>query len=205
MRRIAICNECSEGAAAAASFVLDDFQDAYAAYERHSLNTLGPLEADESPGASFEFCTPFEGAGDVGNATAYDSADNAAPIDVALIAFDDISSACSRALSFEEGICIYGIRFNESVFPSQATRELEMTCRQHNLKWMGALLVSRDAQSVARLKDKTRMGWRRRKLSEATDRLIACVRSGISVHEAAEVFGATKKQRVQAQRNLIIF
>lgn len=179
MRNIATCNECGAETAAAAQFVLADFKDAYAAYE-----SMGQPSDEDGP--AFEFVT------------------DAAAANVAVIAFDAPDAACARVAHLAAGTQIYGIRIDADMFPSQAGSELELACKQHELAYMGALLVSKEPQGVAKLAGKPRMGWRRRKLSEATDRLIACVRAGISVQEAAEAFGASKKQRLHAKRNLII-
>lgn len=187
MRKIATINVC-EVAKVAADFVLDDFKDAYAAYERMSSGHthVGENTAEGDAESVFEFV------------------DKLIDANVAVVAFDNADAACKRAKKLKAGTAVYGIRFDQDVFPTQAGQELDLTCKQRDLNYKGLLLVGLEPTKVERYQGKPRLGLRRRKLSEATDRLIACVRAGISVQEAADVFGATKKQRAQAARNVII-
>lgn len=212
MRRIALINICGEKAGAsalgaaeagapanatvaeAARFVLDDFKDAYAAYERMSSG------ADSAP--SFEFVDSilcFEEQLVETQAQPSEPCHN-----VLLLVFDSADKAAEYLTKVPANIEIYGIQFDQDVLPSNAARGLETLCKQRNLKWMGELLVGRELQRVVALKSKPRLGWRRRKVAEATDRLIACVRAGITVEQGAEMFGATKKQTAFAKRNLIV-
>lgn len=219
MKRIALINACDEAqdaaaqdaavpaaeptaaAWAAANFVLADFKDAHAAYER--MSSGGHAHgAGEATGSGAELTTN-SGAGPATNAS-FAFVDDAAQATVAVIAFEEADAACAQAAALSEGTKVYGIRFDQDVFPTQAGQELELTCKQHDLVYEGLLLIGLEPAKVANYQGKPRLGWRRRKLSEATDRLIACVRAGISAKEAADVFGATKKQRVQAARNVII-
>lgn len=183
MKNIVLVNTCKGEAAAAAEFVLADFKDAYAAYEHMSVSANSGEDGAES---TFAFV------------------DSPAEASVAVIAFENADTACEQAADLEPSTSVYGIRFDQDVFPTQAGQELELACKQHDLAYQGLLLVGLESIKIERYRGKPRLGWRRRKLSEATDRLIACVRAGISVKEAPDVFGASKKQRVQAARNVII-
>lgn len=187
MRKITVINVCGD-AKAAADFVLADFRDAYAVYERMSS------------GHSHD-CEKIAG-GD--NEPAFEFVEKLTEANAAIIAFEDADAACKRAKKLKAGAAVYGIRFDQDVFPTQAGQELDLTCKQRNLAYKGLLLIGLEPAKVTNYQGKPRLGLRRRKLSEATDRLIACVRAGISVQEAADVFGATKKQRAQAARNTII-
>lgn len=214
MKQIALINACYEAQAAAAqaaaNFVFADFKDAYAAYERmsscghaHGVGEATGEAAGEVPGGGNDEPATNSGAELTTNAS-FAFVDDAAQATVAVIAFEEADAACAQADALSEGTKVYGIRFGQDVFPTQAGQELELTCKQHDLVYEGLLLVGLEPAKVANYQGKPRLGWRRRKLSEATDRLIACVRAGISAKEAADVFGATKKQRVQAARNVII-
>lgn len=181
MHRIFEINACGESKAEAAWFVLDDLKDAYAAYEHMSGGAIAPSED-----AAYEFVAEVADA------------------NVAIIAFDNDDAALSELAKLKSDMAIYAIRFDSDVFPSQAGAALERACKQQDKKWLGELLISIDVEKLLRFEGKPRMGWRRRKLSEATDRFIACIRAGISVGEAPALFGATKKQAAHAERNLII-
>lgn len=190
MKQIALINTCAGGAKAtsskasarelaaeAAAFVLADFKDAYAAYEGMS----SPV-TDEP---SYEFVEAAEQA------------------NVVVLAYSEVDVAAQRLGKLAPATKVYGIQLDEDVLPSNAARGLAVFCKQHELSWMGELLITEEIAKIAALQHKPRLGWRRRRLSEATDRLIACVRAGISAANAADVFGATKKQRAFAARNLI--
>lgn len=196
MRRICCVNLCESGtgvaaggaataaaaggaatAADAAAFVLADFQDAYAAYERMSSS------ADDA--AAFEFVTKAKKA------------------DTVVVAYKDADAACEYITGLSAQTKVYGISFGD-VMPSQAIAGLDSACKRNDCLWQGTMIVTKEPVVVTALQKKPRMGWWRRKLSEATDRLIACVRAGISIQEAPDLFGASKKQRSQASRNLIL-
>lgn len=177
MRQIYCVNVSETSAAPAAAFVLDDFKDAYAAYERMTAS------AGEDPLFSFV-------------STALDA-------DTVLVAFDEPQQACELMAKLPHGAKVYGVCL-ANLMPSQATAGIETACKHFGCIWQGVFLITKKPAKVIALSGKPRMGWRRRKLSEATDRLIACVRAGVSIEEAVELFGASKKQRTQARRNLIL-
>lgn len=177
MRQIACINICSEKASDAATFVLADFKDAYAAYEH--------MTSSANEEQNFEFI------------------DKATQADSVVIAYESAQEVCEYVATLHTGTKVYGICLGD-IMPSQAIASIETACKRNECGWQGVLLISKEPVVVAALQKKPRLGWWRRKLSEATDRLIACVRAGVSVQEAADLFGASKKQRVQANRNLIL-
>lgn len=179
MRYIYFSNLCSGQTFEAASFVLADFKDAYVAYERMSSGTV------EEPGFVF-----------VDEATVK-------PADTALFAFDNADTLCESVSYLAPNTNVYGIHLGDAL-PSQAFAGVETACKRADCTWCGVLLITKEPDKIMGLKNKPRLGLRRRKLSEATDRLIACVRAHVSVLKAAELFGATKKQRVSAKRNFIL-
>lgn len=177
MRHIYCENLCADEAAEAAAFVLDDFKDAYGAYEHMSSSV------DEDP--SFEFL------------------EDTAKADVTVLVFTNPDKACEGIAHLSAGTKVYGICLGD-LMPSQALAGLETACKQKSCTWQGLLLITKEPRVVSALQKKPRLGWWRRKLSEGIDRLIACVRAGVSVQEAPDLFGATKKQRVQAARNFML-
>lgn len=183
MRSIVLITACEhEAAKQAASFVTADFKDAYVAYEQ--MSSVANVVANREQ--TFEFVTKLVDA------------------NVAVVAFDSVNCAAKTIKKLTPNTKVYGIQFDLDVLPSNAAHGLETLCKQRGLDWMGELLVSKETTSVCALQGKPRLGWRRRKLSEATDRLIACVRAGISVQDAVSLFGASKKQAAFAKRNLIV-
>lgn len=168
---------CEEETAEAADFVLTDFKDAYAAYER--MTSAADSESD------FEFVEKL------------------ALADTVVVAYKNADGACEYVARLNAQTKVYGICFAD-VMPSQAIAGLDSACKRSDCVWQGTLLVTKEPVVLMALQKKPRLGWWRRKLSEATDRLIACVRAGVSVKEAADLFGATKKQHAQADRNLIL-
>lgn len=177
MRHIYCANLCGDKASQAASFVLDDFKDAYIAYDGMSASV------QDEP--SFDFV------------------ENAESANVAVIAYELAEDACEYIAKLPAKTKVYGICFGD-VMPSQATAGLGTACKRSECIWQGMLLCTKKPVVLLALQGKPRLGWWRRKLSEATDRLIACIRAGVSIKEAADLFGATKKQRAQANLDLIL-
>lgn len=179
MRRICCVNLCRTEAEAfeAAALLLADFEDAYAAYEKMSS------AADSEP--DFEFIKKSKLA------------------DAVAVAFDNADALCAQVAKLSAGTQVYGVYLGDAL-PSQAVMGVDTACKRNDCAWQGSLLIAKDPAKVAVLMTKPRLGWRRRKLSEGIDRLIACARAGISIQAAPELFGATKKQALQAKRNLII-
>ena len=66
---------------------------------------------------------------------------------------------------------------------------LRGTCAARGCTWGGMLFIG-EAADLARRFDAARMGLWRRRTSEATDRLIAAIRSGVSVEECQLRAGA---------------
>lgn len=65
---------------------------------------------------------------------------------------------------------------------AHALAELEELCELHGHSWMGALVVG-DAEVVARFSQGPRMGWARRRVSEALDQLICALLAGAPAGE----------------------
>ena len=65
---------------------------------------------------------------------------------------------------------------------AHALAELEELCELHGQSWMGALVVG-DAEVVTRFSHSPRMGWARRRISEALDQLICALLAGTSTGE----------------------
>lgn len=65
---------------------------------------------------------------------------------------------------------------------AHALAELEELCELHGQSWMGALVVE-DAEVVARFSHSPRMGWARRRISEALDQLICALLAGAPTGE----------------------
>lgn len=177
MRQIYCVNLCGEKAAEAAAFVLSDFKDAYAAYEQMS-SVAG---AEKS----------------------YSFVEKASKADTVVVAYEHVEDACEYVASLKPNTKVYGIAVAD-VLPSQAITGLDTACKRKSCTWQGSLVITKEPVVVVALQKKPRLGWWRRKLSEAIDRLIACARAGVSIQEAPDLFGATKKQRTQAGRNLIL-
>lgn len=80
----------------------------------------------------------------------------------------------------EPGTRVYALVCTEGE-PGFAAQELEALaerCGARGLRWMGGLAVG-DAAVLPRVAGRARMGWARRRVSEAVDRLIAAVRAGL--------------------------
>lgn len=75
-------------------------------------------------------------------------------------------------------------------------------CASYAATWCGALVVE-DGARAAWMAGLPRMGLARRNVSEAMDRLVAAVRAGLTVRQAARIFGATRRQAELAERGII--
>lgn len=104
------------------------------------------------------------------------------------------------------GIPIYAIASLACADPSRDSSELDILrsrCRQAGLSWGGAVAIGGGDLLAGRLERSPRMGLLRRPASEAVDQLIAIMRSGITVTEAARLPGFGLDQACARERGII--
>ena len=224
-REIALLNGSPRGDASASQLLLDDFADALVAYDRISSRGLSdegtakpPLirrlrsmpsgelreEDTETNAAAHGAGNSLEPAGTLASCDAlvivYPLYADALPSNL-LTTLEDL--ACSGALARETLVyAICNLGFYE---PSQIGTSfllLQNWCRAAGLLWCGGLAVGGGGMLTG-LARSPRMGFMRRHTSEGTDRLIAAVRSGLSVCEAATAYGASTREAELAKLNII--
>lgn len=170
----------------AAHLLLDDFADALCAYAR-----MGKSEAPTVAWANSASLRPADGTD-------------------ALVAAFTVhgSSLPDRVLDMLDAIAVhpvplYALCATDSHDPADALDALEdlgRRCLAAGIPWRGGVIVGGGAL-VARTARSPRMGTLRRWHSEATDALIAAVRLGTSVEEAAQITRDTTRVR---QGNIIL-
>ena len=178
-RRVAIVDASPSGGDAATAFLLGDFAEAFAAYARHGALDEGSIPAlerfpssdDEAAGldAPMRFDTVV-----LGLAICADGPTGRPPRHM-----DDLFERIRKAAV--PGARVYAVCSAKSygAGPIEPSFEaLERSCAQAGLSWCGGLAVGGSAMIDGALRGAPRMGGIRRRLSEATDRLILAVRCG---------------------------
>lgn len=179
-RRIALMRNSTAGGDVPLDFMLSDFQDALAAYARMSDTAVPDMAI-------------FEG----------DDTAPSHPVDTMILSIyaytavearDSLRSLCSSpriadALTGEQRV--YGIACIASSEDSFAplSREFESLTRQMGLTWCGMLGIG-NADALADYVGHPRLGFWRRPVSEALDRFIGAVRSGLPISESQQLAGA---------------
>lgn len=161
-------------------FLFSDFQDALAAYARLSDTAVPLMTAIQSS--------------KVENAPHFDTAVLGVYVHTPEEALSAFSSLClsmkaSEALVDERRV--YGIICVEEDgdYAAQFSQQCRLLCEQANLTWCGALVIAR-ANALAAHRGRPRLGFWRRPTSEALDRFIGAVRSGLSISESQALAGA---------------
>ena len=179
-----------EGVAA----VLDDLADALRAYDRLARLRLG----DES--AKPLVVTRTE-------VTCADEPDRAGEAD-ALVLGTNGADGHEEALHTlaEDGAIgqdrpVYLVFVGEDK-PAASVQALEAACEGAGLAWAGGLVVPGWALVPGLLRH-PRMGALRRPLSEATDDLVAAIRSGFTVEEAARTFAWPARELAVGRSDLV--
>lgn len=198
-KRFCLINASTDSSAETVQAVLDDFEDALLAYDRASSGTLRGREKMEPA-----FTRLQAASASPAELLAIECCD--AVIVGFAVADPTIPDLVLDAQIARKAKRLYAI----AICPGRETApgELALTCPEHALGtspevWHGGLVIAGGADILPAQRS-PRMGARRRARSEAIDRLIAAVRAGLSVRDAAWAFGATKAQAEAAERNIII-
>lgn len=102
------------------------------------------------------------------------------------------------------GVCVAGAQADgDGKTSCEPLDELAATCERDGARWAGGLMADYGHLNPERNPKLPRMGMLRRPISEATDRLVACLRSDLSVWQAAELFDYEGKLAKQAGCGLI--
>lgn len=177
---IAVIDATPPGAATnSIGYILDDFMDAFAFYARRGATdaqSIPRLTRIAGPDMNEYPCAK----------TGYDALVFAHPVPKqaagpALQPDDATTRLFEQAL---HRLCPNGRVYAIAALESRRTDDAEAffaawaaLCAHANRAWCGGLAVP-EAHKRARWAKAPRMGWRRRKLSEAIDRLILAVRTG---------------------------
>ena len=185
LRRVELVDADLPNASGAARLLLEDFADALCAYAR--------MGKSEVPTVAWA-----------------DSASSPADDTDALVAAFTVQGATlpDRAIDMLDAIAahpvpLYALCATDSHDPADALAaldELDRRCADAGIPWRGGVIVGGGAL-IARTAKSPRMGTLRRWRSEATDALIAAVRLGASVEEAAQITRDTTRVR---QGNVIL-
>ena len=92
----------------------------------------------------------------------------------------DAADAVPAPPALPPGARVYAVCVTGAPDPATAAvalDDLARRCEAAGLRWMGGLAVA-DGPVVTHAARSPRMGWRRRRVSEAVDRLVAAIRSG---------------------------
>lgn len=98
------------------------------------------------------------------------------------------------------GARVYAVCVTGGADPAPALDALDglaKRCAAAGLSWRGGLAVT-DAAAVAASAGAPRMGWRRRRVSEAVDRLVAAIRAGADF--PVEAVSPSRYARLMARR-----
>lgn len=212
-RHIALVSGEAREDAGASAALLADFADALLAYERQSARELGlasnPPELRDyalRPGGEMVAARDVEGPAEK----------TPPPVDALVLGFplDTDSPAPVRPDGLEPlsekgllapGVLVYAVCTAEAGRAGGASQRLlplSQWCESHAARWCGALVVERGSETAGMV-GLPRMCLARRNVSEATDRLVAAVRAGLTVRQAARIFGATRRQAELAERDII--
>lgn len=164
-RQIALI-DASDSKETKTTFVLDDFEEAFNVYARH----------DADPGMLAPEIFRFDMAG-------MDEHDKRK-----LSHFDTLVIGCAlggRSIERLQGFLAQGTRLYAIAVSDDykvghvvlSLTSLKDTCSEQGLSWYGGLAVGAD-NLIPYMRGKPRMGMLRRRLSEATDKLILAVRCG---------------------------
>ena len=181
-----------EAGAGTMAEVLDDVADALRAYDRLARASAGG--GDGAPLEVWREAPDAEAAGGRRVAEALVvglSGGGALPVALA-------------GLPVRAGALAYAVIEVGDAAEGPATADgLGAACEWMGLRWAGALLVPREGLVPGLLRH-PRMGALRRPLSEATDDLIAAVRSGLTVAEAARLFSWEARMPQGGHADLIV-
>ena len=184
-----------EGVAA----VLDDLADALRAYDRLARLRLGDASAEPLVVTRTE-------------ATCADEPDRTGEADALVLGTNGPEEAL-RTLA-EDGTIGHGrpvyLVFVEDAGDAESSwadaeasaQTLEAACEGAGLAWAGGLVVPGWALVPGLLRH-PRMGILRRPLSEATDDLVAAIRSGLTVEEAAHTFAWPERELAVSRSDLV--
>lgn len=94
---------------------------------------------------------------------------------------EKLPAACARPGARVYGLVVAAAPDDPRV-AAHALADMEELCELRRQAWMGALVVG-DAEAVARFSRGPRMGWARRRVSEALDQLICALLAGAPAGE----------------------
>lgn len=205
-RRIALICASPRGKESASLMLLDDLADALLAYDAAS-SVSG---ADTPPEFVRMRCTA---AGKLTNADELTACDaivlgyplyvDALPSNLVWLLDQMEQGTAPRPAPGTPVYAISNLGFYEPEQIETSFAALACWCRTLDLAWQGGLAVGGGGMAPG-LRDSPRMGGMRRAWSEATDRLIAALRCGLTVADAAERFGGTPDELEAARRGAIL-
>lgn len=212
-RRIALVSGEARGDVEASAALLADFADALLAYERQSARELGLVS---NPPELRGYVLRPEGEMVAARDVEGPAEEMPPPVDALVLGFplDTDSPAPVRPDRLEPlsekglltpGVLVYAVctaEAGQAGEVSQRLLPLAQWCESRAARWCGALVVERGSETAGMV-GLPRMGLVRRNVSEATDRLVAAARAGLTVRQAARIFGATRRQAELAERGVI--
>lgn len=172
--------------------VLDDLADALRAYDRLARLRLG--DASAKPLVVTRAGTEAE----------QDRAGEADALVLGTNGADTPEEALGTLVAdgtIGQGRPVYLVFVGEDKSAASA-RALEAACEGTGLAWAGGLVVPGWALVPGLLRH-PRMGILRRPLSEATDDLVAAIRSGLTVEEAARTFAWPERELAVGRNDLV--
>lgn len=160
----------------ATSFILDDFEEAFAVYAHHDADPDTRIPEITRFGLNYMNVTGTRALARFDTIIlSYALSDGNSP---------DGATSSSRALLTKcepkAGTRLYAIASTsdyESTRAASSFAPLEALCSEHHLSWCGGLAAG-TGDMITRTANMPRMGMMRRSLSEATDKLILAVRCG---------------------------
>ena len=170
-RHIALVNVDGDNCSSAIAFILDDFEEAFNVYARH----------DADPDARISDITHLDAS-----RTSEDGMEARPSFDTVILGYDacenDLPGRIANQLHdlLTPGMRLYAIATAKDHDPELAAssfKSLETFCSEYRLSWCGGLAVGA-SDMIPAIAKTPRMGMVRRRLSEATDKLILAVRCG---------------------------
>ena len=107
------------------------------------------------------------------------------------------------ALVYGAGATCDSMPESSRTLPHDAFAELMDACARTGAHWGGGLFVRYGHLRYEQVPELPRMGMLRRPISEATDQLIAALRSSLTLPEAAQTFGYEGELAEQAARGVL--
>ena len=170
-RHIALVNADGDSCSSAIAFILDDFEEAFNVYARHDTDpdTCAPditrLDANRAKGAGTRALPSFDTV-----ILGYAACESDLPSRIAN-QLHDLSTPGTRLYAIETA------EDHDPEFAASSFKSLKTFCSEYRLSWCGGLAVGA-SDMIPAVASAPRMGMMRRRLSEATDKLILAVRCG---------------------------